>query len=87
MKVQKTRARPFFMFASMMKIRCPMTMQVRASFCAATGRGGEWECEGEEDESHFDGGASMEISNDVDAVAAGKQAKYSGNKVIHNEKI
>lgn len=36
--------------------------------------------------SHFDGGASMEISNDVDAVAASKH-KYSGTKVICNERM
>lgn len=32
---------PLFMFANMMKIRCPMTMQVRASLCAASGWGSE----------------------------------------------
>lgn len=74
---------PLFMFANMMKIRCPMTMQVRASLCAASGWG-EWE--GDEQKSHFDGGASMEISNDVDAVAASKH-KYSGTKVICNERM
>lgn len=31
-----------------------------------------------EESSHFDDGASMEISNDVDAVSGSAQCKYSG---------